>query len=335
MGRIKYLCKKATSWNYKDAWEQAKNIHRKRGGTTMGIFMDMIGCGIKYGAGYCDYVEFEWDLLKPSERATYLTSELNNRIVRNYNNKEYTHLFKDKIEFNKLFNDLLKREWVSIRENDSTLEEFTAFAKKLGKIVVKPVDLSCGTGIEFIEIDKHTNFKELYDRLRNEKKYLIEEYIKQHKDLNKLYPRSVNSVRVISFLNDQGEVDVIRTIMKFGTKGEIDNHVAGGMYTFVDNNGVVLYPAADDFGNTYDKHPITGVPIVGFKIPHYKKIIDLIKEAGKVVPQVRYVGWDVAIGEDGPMIIEGNEYCGLFQNKASTNPTKQGDLQIFRKYIKF
>ena len=335
MKRIKYLLKKAFSWNYKDAYKQAKIIHKKRGGTTIGIFLDMIGCGIKYGAGYCDYVEFEFDLLNSAQRKTYLTSELNNRIVKKYNDKNYWHLFQDKIEFNKLFKDYLGREFLSIRDNDSTFEEFKKFCLKHKKICVKPVGASCGEGIEFINIDNKTDFKELYNRLKEEKKYLIEEYIKQHQDLNKLYPGSVNTLRVISFLNDNGEVDIIRTVIKFGTTGEIDNHVAGGMYTFLDENGVVLYPACDDFGHAYDIHPVTKTPIVGFKVPFHEEAKELIKKAGKLVPQIRYVGWDVAIGKDCPMIIEGNEYCGLFQNKASTNPTKQGDLPIFKKYIKF
>lgn len=335
MGRVKYLIRKAYSWNYKDAFNQAKNIHKKRGGSTIGIFLDMISCGIKYGAGYCDYVEFEFDLLTSKQRATYLTSELNNRIVRKYNDKAYWHLFKDKIKFNNLFKNYLKRDFISIRDNDASLEDFAEFCYKHKKICAKPIDQSCGEGIIFIKTDQIADIEELYNCLRKNKQYLIEDYIKQHPDLNKLYPGSVNTVRVISFLGDDDEVHIIRTIMKFGTTGEIDNHVAGGMYTFVDENGIVLYPAADDFGNVYSKHPVTGVNIVGFKIPHYEKIIDLIKKAGKVVPQIRYVGWDVAICEDGPLIIEGNEYCGLFQNKASTNPSKEGDLPIFKKYIDF
>ena len=335
MKRIKYLFKKAFSWNYKDAYKQAKIIHKKRGGTTLGIFLDMIWCGIKYGAGYCDYVEFEWDLLNASQRKTYLTTELNTRIVSRYNDKAYRHLFSNKVEFNKIFKDYLGRGFLSIQDNEASLEEFEKFCLKQKKICVKPIDASCGEGIEFINVDKKTNFKELYNRLRNEKKYLIEEYVRQHKDLNKLYPGSVNTLRVISFLGDDNEVHIIRAVMKFGTTGETDNHVSGGMYTFLDDNGIVLYPACDDFGNAYDKHPVTGVDIVGFKVPMYEEAMELVRKAGKVVPQVRYVGWDVAISEKGPIIIEGNEFCGLFQNKASTNPSKQGDLPLFRKYIKF
>ncbi len=333
MQRLKYLFKKAFTWNYKDAYKQAKIIHKKRHKNTIWIFLDMIFCGIKYGAGYSDYVEFEFDLLNNCERKTYLTSELNNRIVRKYNNKAYFHLFQNKIEFNNLFKNFLGRNFLDLSSN--SFEEFKDFCLKNKKICIKPYNGSCGEGIEFIEINKNINFKNLYKRLKKEKKYVIEEYIKQHKSLNKLYPDSVNTLRIISFLDSNNNVDIIRVVIKFGTTGKIDNHVAGGMYTFLDENGIILYPACDDFGNSYTKHPVTKTNLIGFKVPYYKEAIELIKKAAKIVPQIRYVGWDVAITNNGPIIIEGNEYCGLFQNKASTNPSKKGDLPLFRKYIDF
>ena len=335
MNRIKYLLKKIFSCNYKDLYRQAKIIHKKRKIPTLLICIDMITCGIKYGAGYCDYVEFEFDLLNSNQRKTYLTSELNNRIVRLYNDKNFWHFFQDKIEFNNLFKKYIGRDYISIRDNDSTFEDFKTFCLNHKKICVKPVNASCGDGIQFININKKTDIKKLYDTLKTEKKYLIEEYINQHKNLNKLYSGSVNTLRIISFLNDDGNIDIIRAIIKFGTTGEIDNHVAGGMYTFLDEKGIVLYPACDDFGHVYYKHPVTNIGIVGFKVPFYKETLELIKKAGKIIPQIRYVGWDVAITNDGPIIVEGNEYCGLFQNKASTNPSKIGDLPLFKKYINF
>ena len=329
--RIKYLLKKLFSCNYKDLYNQAKLIHKKRGKATSIIFLDMIICGIKYGAGYSDYVEFEWDLLNSNERRTYLTSELNNRIVRKYNDKNYWHLFQNKIEFNHIFKNYLGRNFISLL--DSSFKDFKNFALKYKKICVKPVSSSCGDGIEIIDIRKNTDLKKLYSVLIKNKKYLVEEYVKQHHDLNNLYSGSVNTLRIITFLDKK--VHILKAIIKFGTTGQIDNHVAGGMYTFLDKNGCVLYPACDDFGHVYYKHPVTDANIVGFKVPYFKEALQLVKKAGKIVPQIRYVGWDVAITENGPVIIEGNEYCGLFQNKASTNPTKTGDLPIFKKYIKF
>lgn len=52
--------------------------------------------------------------------------------------------------------------------------------------------------------------------------------------------------------------------------------------------------------------------IVGFEIPKYKEVIDFVKELGVVVPKVRYVGWDIAITNNGPVVVEGNNFSGIF-----------------------
>ena len=333
MGRLKYLCKKVFTWNYKDAYARAKILKKKYGGNAFLIWCDMVMCGALYGAGYIDYDEFEFNLLNRKQRKTYLTAELNNRIVKKYNAPNYRYLFKDKIEFNRLFKDYIKRDFLSIRDNDATVKEFKAFSLKHKKIVAKAVDAMHGLGIDFYDVDETTNFEELYNKLRENKQYLIEECIVQHSEMAKLYKGSVNSLRVITFLTDDGKVVILRAVLKIGNKEGIDNCRNGGMYTFLDDNGVVLLPAFDENNNIYEKHPKSGTEIVGFKVPYYKEIQELVSKAGKVVPEIRYVGWDIAITEKGPIIIEGNEYSGIFQMKASMTPTKIGDLPRFRKYM--
>ncbi|WP_331835841.1 sugar-transfer associated ATP-grasp domain-containing protein [Erysipelothrix piscisicarius] len=78
------------------------------------------------------------------------------------------------------------------------------------------------------------------------------------------------------------------------------------MYTILDDTGTVVYPFIDKNCNQHTKHPITGTDLIGFQVPHYEQLISSIKEACLVIPQVRYMGWDVAVGVDGPEIIEGN-----------------------------
>lgn len=40
------------------------------------------------------------------------------------------------------------------------------------------------------------------------------------------------------------------------------------------------------------------------------KALELVKEASKLVPEMRYVGWDVSFTPNGPILVEGNEYPG-------------------------
>ena len=74
--------------------------------------------------------------------------------------------------------------------------------------------------------------------------------------------------------------------------------------------------------------------IVGFKVPMFKEAVDLVKEAAKVVPEIGYVGWDVAISEKGPVLVEGNCYPGVFQVKPSLVEKKEGIIPKYNKVMK-
>ena len=48
-----------------------------------------------------------------------------------------------------------------------------------------------------------------------------------------------------------------------------------------------------------------------YKIPFFDKVSDLCIEAAKKIPEVNIIGWDVAITDNGPLIIEGNNGPGF------------------------
>lgn len=97
-----------------------------------------------------------------------------------------------------------------------------------------------------------------------------------------------------------------------------------GMYTYVDNSGNVYVEAIDKNDNIYHTHPISNKKIVGFKVPLFDEAVNLVKECAKIVPDVAYVGWDVAISDKGPVIVEGNCFPGVFQVKPSLTNNKEG-----------
>ena len=53
---------------------------------------------------------------------------------------------------------------------------------------------------------------------------------------------------------------------------------------------------------------MTGARIPGTAIPYWQEAVAMCLEASRVVPQVRFVAWDVAITPDGPVFIEGNSF---------------------------
>lgn len=330
MSRLKYILKKLKTLEYKNMFNVAKKIHKKTGKLTLCILFDMVKCAFKFGSGYMDYFEFEFYLLSDKERSTYITSNINNSIIKKYNNPEFNYLFDNKVIFNDKFKKYLNRSYFNIE--NVMLEDFIKYVKDKKKIVVKPLDECGGKGVEIVNINSKTNFEKLFNNLIRNKQYLLEEYILQCKEMNELYSGSVNTLRVITFYKDKN-VYIMKMILKMGNKGNVDNFSSGGMYTFVNEEGNVYVPAIDEEGNIFEEHPVSGKKIVGFKVPKYDEVVKLVKKMGKVVPEVRYVGWDIAITSKGPVVVEGNNFSGIFQVKPSISGIKIGDLPNYRKYM--
>ena len=329
MNRLIYLIKRVVHLDYSNMFKIAKSVSKKAKKNTFFIILDMIYCGIVYQAGYYDYQEFEFYNLNRAERETYLTRGKNNEIVRLFNDKNYFHSFENKVEFNKIFSKFLKRDWMFLSNN---VDEFVMFFKSHNNIIVKPIDSTGGNGVEKYtytnEVDAHT----LYNKLIENNQLLIEEYINQHPDMTTLYDASVNTLRLFTFYKD-GQVYFLQAILKIGNGGVIDNFSGGGMYTYVDENGTVFVEAIDKNDNVYYTHPISHTQIVGFKVPLFQEAIELVKECTKVIPEVAYVGWDVAISKDGPVLVEGNCFPGVYQVKPSLSNKKEGLISKYRKIM--
>lgn len=316
--------------NYSQMFKTARAVSKKAGKSSVSVFFDMIHCGMKFQAGYNDYQEFEFYLMNDEQRATFLTRGKNNSIIRRYNDKKYMPVFEDKIAFNEKFSDFIKRDWIDLRE--ASAEEFSLFLKKNPLIIAKVIDGAGGEGIDKYDSKNFSDKNSLYELLKKKKQYLAEAFISQHEKINGLYDGSVNTMRMFTFYKD-GKGYFLQAILKIGNGGVVDNFSGGGMYTFPDNKGAVTVPAIDKNDNLHTKHPVSGCDIVGFEIPMFADAVELVEKAAQVIPQIAYVGWDVAIGKDGPELIEGNPFPGVFQKRASLSDNKTGIIPLYRKYM--
>ena len=66
----------------------AKTVHERTGKNTLAVLADIISCGLRYQAGYMDYLVFEFYTLTAAQRATYITRGVNNRYVSLLNPRE-------------------------------------------------------------------------------------------------------------------------------------------------------------------------------------------------------------------------------------------------------
>lgn len=274
------------------------------------IFFDMVYCGFKYQAGYEDYHFFRFHTLNSSERKTYITRGLLNTITNKYNDKAYMQYLDNKVLFLNTFTDFISRAYIDIKDLDR--QSFEEWVKKYNKVIYKPLEQSGGYGIEFLCADEITSYDEAYNRLILDKSGLLEEVITQHPQVNALYSGSVNTMRIFTLLDDDVNAHVFYACLRVGAEGSaVDNLTSGGMTSRINiETGELMYDAENFKHEKYTHHPATNVKFIGYKIPMWDECISLVKRAAKVVPQLRYVGWDVAITEDAPILIEGNTLPG-------------------------
>ena len=307
MNKVKYLIKRIFHMNFKSMFNKIDEIHKKTNKNKILIFLDMVYCGIKYQAGYMDYELFEMYNLNNEQRKTILTRGKNNAFVKLLNDKNSVYKFDNKVEFNKIFDKYLKRDWLDF--NNSSKEDFNSFIKKHPSFMLKPVDVTCGHGIEKIYAKKYKK-DELYKYIQTKGNVVLEELIIQNKAIDKMYAGSVNTFRIVSVLKNDN-VNVVVAYFRVGNGSFVDNFNSGGMVVPINvKTGIIEYNAIDKAHNIYEYHPITKTKFIGFKIPEWNKIIKLVKEASKLVPEVKLVAWDICLSENGPVIVEGNHFPG-------------------------
>ena len=333
MGKIGYLARRIAKLNYKSLFEMVGHLHRKTGKNRVWLFCDMVTCGLKYGCGYTDYRLFEFYRLNAAQRATYLTRAKNNQIVKTYNQKEYLHLLENKVDFNKYFNDYLGRKWIDFRT--ASLEQFEQFLEGLDVVIAKPLDSTGGHGIEKLRTADFESPRAMYDYMKERGFGLIEQFIVQHHELAAFNPYSVNTYRICTILTEDGPHVLYFYIRMGNGKSVVDNLHSGGLTCPVDwETGKIKYQGYALFDKIYDVHPNTGHQLKGYPLPYTQEAIEMCFRAARSLPQVAYVGWDVGITENGPVLIEGNPFPGhdLLQMPPHA-PDGIGVLPHFRKYI--
>jgi len=299
------------------------------------IFCDMVWCGFRYQAGYLDYDLFHfWDL-NGEQRSSVLTRGKNDKYVAALNDRAEWDTFEVKPLFLERFAPYVGRKWLDLTAAGA--EELEELGKELGRFLVKPRDGTHGDGVEIIQADQVSDWSALLERLRREGRTLCEEVIPQHPDVDKIWPGSIDTARIVTILKD-GKAHVVAAYLRVGNGPRpVDNFNNGGMVTPVDRRtGVILSPARDKAGVLYERHPVTGTQFQGYQLPLWDKVLELVDAAAQVVPSVRYVGWDVAITPTGAVLVEGNQYPGHdIYHLPGQDPSKIGILPELDAVVPF
>ena len=326
--KVKYVCRILSGVRIKELNKSLRVAKERSGKARPLLFLDMLWCAVRYGAGYHDYVMFGFYDMDGRHRDTYVTRLRNKKLITLLNDPETADIFDHKTRFNPRFREYLGREFLLVDE--MTFTDFSEFVKGKDHIFAKPDVGESGKGIERLVTADFQSTEELYRYIKNSNFGVIGEMIVQHDDLRRLYPNSVNTLRVVTLLTgspEHREAQCVYAVIKIGSNGKfVDNLENDGMFCPIDyETGKIIGVGHTSALKTLTHHPDTGVKLEGYQIPYVKEAIALCKKAALEEPEMRLVGWDCAITPDGPVIVEGNDYPGYdFWQQPEHTPDRIG-----------
>ena len=268
--------------------------------------LDMPLCTLRHGSSIRQYIWYSLKRFNGHERKKFMTDKRYLRKMKKISRGVDRELLLDKKRFLTEYSGFVKRRWVDTA--DCTSEELERFVSSLGTVIVKPYAKLGGEGVFKYAYSKES-FAEFTDKSRES---LVEELIIQHPALAALNPNCVNTVRIVTYA-DAGEAAVIVAVLRVGA-GEacVDNLSAGGTISGIDiDTGVVVTPAINRAQDEYLFSPVMGEQLIGFEIPYWEEAKALALRLAAVHPEIKYVGWDIAVTEEGVEIIEANPHSGL------------------------
>lgn len=147
---------------------------------------------------------------------------------------------------------------------------------------------------------------------------LVQESLRNHQDLRDLTNGGLATMRIVTIrpLGGTPALQLAVYRMPVGTLSA-DNFGGGGVAAPVDlatgRLGPALRrdPALRHIVRPTTTHPDTGAPIEGRQLPHWPETVRTVLRAHAAAQGVApAIGWDVAILDRGPVIVEGNNVPG-------------------------
>ncbi len=272
------------------------------------LWVDSIWSYLRYGCTIRQYVTGCFYRYSAFERDKILTTRRFFKLVDKTNDKSHIKYLEDKALFNTHFQKFVHRKWLDSRIMSE--DDFNEMCTAGKSIIVKPVGGTEGDNIHIVdstEINTQEKRSAVFNKLKEESA-IIEEVITQHPRMC-FNNKSVNTIRMITLLGKNSKkVDVVKAVLRAGVGDTVvDNYHQGGCCYEVDlNTGRVCTQGMSRSSRNLIFHPGTDVCMLGYELPFWKEVVTACVDAHLLLPQCRYISWDVAITPQGIELIEGN-----------------------------
>ena len=290
---------------------------------------DMVYSLHRFGCMFDEYFLYDYPNLNIRGRESFITDKIRWDYYAQMNLDENKELFNNKRKAYDIFHKHYKRQLLEIVSEDDAIP-FYAFLKENPRFIVKPLAGSGGKGIYIADSSHYASPAAVFASILEKAPVVVEELIHQSESLAVLHPASLNTVRIPT-LKLKDRVVIFHPVLRIGLGDSVvDNASSGGILVGVDaTTGICLKHGVDEAGHAYIRHPDTQIVLPGFQIPRWEEAIATVTELAHVIETNHYVGWDMALTNQGWVMVEGNPRGQFIMQIA----TQRGIKEELESYI--
>lgn len=170
--------------------------------------------------------------------------------------------------------------------------------------------------------------------------YVFQDVVEQHPEINAMIGcQTVSTLRVVTVVEDN-RPKVLYTVWKLGSALAMSDNFwqQGSLIAHVDAAAGTVLKCRYGSGTAtqwVERHPVTGVQILGRAVPNFANAVALALEAHGAFPINGILGWDIALTPAGACLIECNENTGhaLYQYAADRGVMNPDFAPVFDRII--
>lgn len=235
-----------------------------------------------------------------------------NCIDEYFNDRDASQVLDDKSLYSRLFQGVpqiasvvsrMGGLWYDTDLNLITEEKVREIISEEEALFIKVATQSCGgKGVQYVSGEMIADqFTKAVKGLSGN--IVVQKPFRQHKTYAALNASSVNTLRIISLLTEEG-VKIYSGVVRMGVdNAKVDNATVGGIFCGIRDDQTLGKTAYRLTGESFTVHPNSGIVFDGYQIVGYDKAKALIEKAHPLVPAFRMVSWDIAIDEQGEAVM--------------------------------
>jgi hypothetical protein len=168
--------------------------------------------------------------------------------------------------------------------------------------------------------------------------WVVQHRVSSSKEIKNINSTALNTTRIVTVLNGNNP-EYLCGFQSFATGGATtDSWSKGSVYVGIDIEKECL--KSDGYCNLDDtekslvqSHPDSGIVFAGYKLPGLRDAVKLCLNTHRLLYFNFAVGWDVAITDHGPLIIEANEKPGMNVVQCTDEGIRQKINHLARKLL--